>query len=132
MRTAPMDAYQSYCVNFLVLTRRWGCGSIAIVVAWALSVLGVALTVTAAWLIGERLSTGPGPIDVRELSWLEFWTAIAATVLAYLRLFRFALGAKSARQRRELLNRQSGSAAFAVVALLGPLVVVSVMVTASG
>ncbi len=126
-----MDTHQAYCLNFLALTGRWGRGSVAIVAAWTLSVLGITLTVAAAWLIGERLPTGPVPINFEELSWLEFWVSIVATVLAYLRLFRFVLGAESARQRPELLNRESGRVAFAVVALLGPAVVVFIIVITS-
>jgi hypothetical protein len=123
-----MNADQAYCLNFLVLTSRWGRGVIASAAAWALSVLGIAMTAAAAWLIGERLSIGPVPINLAELSGLEFYVAMVATVLSYLRFFRFVLGAASARQRSELLDRRTGRAAFAVVALVGPIVVAFIIV----
>ena len=59
-------------------------------VAWALSVLALSFTVTAAWLIGELIAKGPAIVDQSELSNCEFWVAVVATPLNYLRCFRFA------------------------------------------
>lgn len=67
-----MDADQAYCLNFLALTDRWGRGPLAIATAWALSVLGITQTVAAAWLLGERLAISRSPVDLRELSRVEF------------------------------------------------------------
>jgi hypothetical protein len=123
-----MDAHQAYCLNFLALTHRWGRSSIGIVAAWALSVLGVALTVAAAWLIGRRLALGSVPTDLKELSKLEFWVAIVATVLSYLRFFRFVFDGAPDRWRDALLDHASGRAALAVVSLIGPSVVVLISI----
>lgn len=43
-----LDTHQAYCLNFLALTELWGRGSVAIIAAWALSALGISLTVAAA------------------------------------------------------------------------------------
>ena len=69
-----MDTQQAYCLNFVALTEHWGRGSVAIVAivaAWALPVLGITLTVTAGRLIGELLSIGPVPIDLKEVSEID-------------------------------------------------------------
>jgi hypothetical protein len=119
-----MDVHGAYCLNFLALTERWGRGWVAIVTAWVLSVLGITLTMVAAWLLGELFSAGPVRVNVEGLSWFEFWVAIIATVLNYLRVFRRALDAELMVRRSVPMSDGSGRAAFAVAALLGPAVVV--------
>jgi len=123
-----MDAHQAYCLNFLALTDRWGHGPLAIAAAWALSVLGITLTVTAAWLLGERLAIGPSPVDLRELSRVEFWVALVVTMVNYLRFFRFFFDAGAEGRIVELLQHGRGRAPFAVVAVLGPAIIVLVIV----
>ncbi len=124
-----MDAHQAYCLNFLSLTERWGRGSVAIAAAWGLSVFGITLSVAAAWLIGKLLSTGPMPVNLKELSEIELWVAMVATVLNYLRLFRFVFAAAASRERSTALcYRGRGRAVFALVALLGPAAVVLLIV----
>jgi hypothetical protein len=119
-----MDIHGAYCLNFFALTERWEYRSVAIVAAWALSVLGITLTVTAAWLLGELLSMGPVPVHLKGLSWFEFWVAIVATVLNYLRVSRCALNGGLTVRSSVPVSGGSGRAAFAVAALLGPAVVV--------
>jgi hypothetical protein len=125
-----IDTHQAYCLNFIALTEHCGRGSVAIVAAWALSVLGITLTVAAAWLIGELLSIGPVPINLKEVSEIELWVAIVATVLNYLRFFRLIFdAAKSVDQHSVLINnRGSGRALFALVAFFGPAAVVLIVV----
>jgi len=124
-----MDTHQAYCLNFLALTEHWGRGSVAIIAAWALSALGISLTVAAAWLIGKLLSIGPVPINLKEVSEIELWVAIVATVLNYLRFFRFVFGdAESALRNPALFNRGPGRALFALVALFEPAAVVLIII----
>jgi hypothetical protein len=126
-----MDTHQAYCLNFVALTRRWGRGPIAILAAWELSVLAITLTVVAAWLIGRLLAIGPVPIDLDELFQLELWTAIIATILNYLRLFRFVfVDAKSLDKpiRASTNARGSGRAPFALAALFGPASLVLIII----
>jgi len=123
-----MDAHQAYCLNFLALTNRWGRGPLAIAAAWGLSVLGITLTVAAAWLLGERLAIGPSPVDLRELSRVEFWVAVVVSVANYLRFFRFFLDAGAEGRIAELLQHGRGRAPFAVVAVLGPTIIVLIIV----
>lgn len=123
-----MDTHQAYRLNFLALTGRWGRGPLAIAAAWALSVLGITLTVAAAWLLGERLAIGPSPVDLGELSRVEFWVAVVVTTVNYLRFFRFVLHASAERRIVELLQHGRGRAPFAVVAVLGPAIIVLLIV----
>lgn len=125
-----MDVHGAYCLNFLALTERWSGSSLAIVAAWALSVLGITLTVTAAWLLGELLSMGPVPVNFGGLSWFESWVAIVATMLNYLRVFRCALDAQPTVRSSVPMSGGSGRAAFAVAALLGSAVVVPMIAIA--
>ena len=116
-----MDIHQSYCSNFLALTDRRGRGTVSVAAAWALSVLGFSLTIAAAWLIAEILSNRAVPIDLNDMSQLQLWVSVFATVLNYLRFFRYFLGAVAAGGRpAALLSHRSGRAAFALAALLGP------------
>ncbi|MGP0088015.1 MAG: hypothetical protein ACLP0B_31005 [Steroidobacteraceae bacterium] len=126
-----MDAHRAYCLNFLALTNRWGRGQLAIAAAWALSVLGITLTVAAAWLLGERLAIGPSPVDFRGLSRVEFWVAVVVTMVNYLRFFRFFLGVGAESRIAELLQHGRGRAPFAVVVVLGPAIIVLIIIAIS-
>jgi hypothetical protein len=123
-----MDTHRAYCFNFLALTERWMRGRVAIAVAWVLSALGITLTVAAAWLIGEQLAIGAKPVDLEELSRIEVTAAFIAGVVNYMRFFGCLLNADVDGRRAELLTRGSGRPQFAVVALVGPAVVILIIV----
>ena len=125
-----MDVHGAYCVNFLALTEPFGRGSVSIVMAWALSVLGITLTAAATWLVGDLLVRGQAFVRLGDLSWFEFWIAIIATVLNYSRVFRAILDARPRGRRAVSTNGRSGSAAMAIGSLFVPAVLVLKLVTA--
>lgn len=93
--------------------------------------LGITLTVAAAWLLGEQWAIGPAPVNLQELSRIEFWLAIVVSIVNHMRFVRFFRGAGAADRAAELLRRGSGRALFAVAALLGPAAIVFIFVAIS-
>ena len=124
-----MDAHQAYCLNLLVLARRWGRSPITSTAAWALSAIAIALTVVAAWSLGELLARGPTGVDLGTLNSIEAAAVIVATIANYMRFFRFVIGANRADPPGiERASAWPGRAAFAACALIGPAAVVVLVV----
>jgi hypothetical protein len=124
-----MDVHGAYCLNFLALTESFARGSVSIVIAWALSVLGITLTAAAAWLVGDLLAGRQAFVLFDAFSWFEFWVAIIATMLNYLRVFRPILHGKARARRAESINGKSGSAATAIASLFIPAILVFNLLT---
>lgn len=120
-----MDAHQSYCLNFWLLARCWAIGPLAIGLAWALSVLGITLTAGCAWLLGAALAPTLEPVNFRQSSRFEFALSMIATILNYLRFFRFLAPVEAANARElETVKGKPVRVAVAIVSLLGSIAVI--------
>jgi hypothetical protein len=119
-----MDSHQAYCRNFIDLARCFHMGRLAAWLAWLFSSLSITLTVGCAWLIGEVVASRH--IDTQGFKYLEYWVAALAIALNFLRYFRFYFFPSKAQNWVVPVQRPDRSrAAFAVGALLGPLLLIT-------